>query len=204
MATKSGSSRRWLKEHFSDTYVKQAQQAGYRSRAIFKLQEIHERDRLFKQGMTVVDLGAAPGGWSQLVRQLVGSKGRVIALDILPMEPIPGVEFLQGDFSEQSVLDTLLESIEGQGVDWVLSDMAPNLSGIDSVDQPRSLELAELAFDLAKKVLNKNGCFLVKVFQGSGFDEYLLEIRQHFKKVAIRKPKASRGRSREVYVLARN
>lgn len=204
MATKSGSSRRWLKEHFSDTYVKQAQQAGYRSRAIFKLQEIQERDKLFKPGMTIVDLGAAPGGWSQFLGKLIGSKGHVIALDILPMDPIAGVEFILGDFSQQSVLDTLLERLGETKVDWVLSDMAPNLSGVDSVDQPRSMELAELALDLALRVLSKNGGFLVKVFQGVGFDEYLLQIRQHFKKVVIRKPKASRGRSREVYVLARN
>lgn len=204
MATKSGSSRRWLKEHFSDPYVKQAQQAGYRSRAVYKLLEMQDKDKLFKPGMVVIDLGAAPGGWSQVVKHLIGSKGHLIALDILPMDPIEGVDFILGDFTQQDVLDELLQRIADKKVDWVISDMAPNLSGIDSVDQPRSLELAELALDLALKVMEKNGCFLVKVFQGSGFDEFLREIRQHFKKVTIRKPKASRGRSREVYVLARN
>lgn len=204
MKNKSNSSRRWLKEHFSDPYVKQAQQAGYRSRAVYKLFELHERDKLFKPGMTVVDLGAAPGGWAQVVSQLVGPKGQVIALDILPMDPIEGVEVILGDFTEQKVLDDLLERLKDKNVDWVISDMAPNLSGIDSVDQPRSMELAELALDLALKVLDQEGSFLVKVFQGSGFDEFLVQIRQHFKKVVIRKPKASRGRSREVYVLARN
>lgn len=197
------SSRRWLQEHFSDTYVKQAQQLGYRSRAVYKLLELQERDRLFKPGMTVVDLGAAPGGWTQVVTQAVGQKGRVIALDILPMEPVPGAEFILGDFSEEAVLDELFECLGDSQVDWVLSDMAPNLSGIDSVDQPRSIALAELALDLAVRVLGNKGGFLVKVFQGEGFDSFLLSVRQHFKKVIIRKPKASRERSREVYVLAR-
>jgi 23S rRNA (uridine2552-2'-O)-methyltransferase len=204
MTNKSSSSRRWLREHFSDPYVKQAQQAGYRSRAIYKLLEMQERDKLFKPGMTVVDLGAAPGGWSQLVKELIGHKGQIIALDILAMEPIAGVDFIQGDFTEQPILDQLLLKLADKKVDWVISDMAPNLSGIDSVDQPKSIELAELAFDLAQRVLSKNGSFLVKVFQGAGFDEFLLEIRKYFKKVTIRKPKASRGRSREVYLLARN
>jgi 23S rRNA (uridine2552-2'-O)-methyltransferase len=203
MAHKSSSSRRWLREHFSDTYVKQAQQAGYRSRAVYKLLEMQERDKLFKPGMIVVDLGAAPGGWSQVVKECLGQKGQIIALDILPMEPIDGVEFIQGDFAQQQVLDELLLKLGDKKVDWVLSDMAPNLSGIDSVDQPRSIELAELAFDLAQRILTKNGSFLVKVFQGSGFDEYLIQVRNYFNKVIIRKPKASRGRSREIYLLAR-
>jgi 23S rRNA (uridine2552-2'-O)-methyltransferase len=201
MSTK-GSSRRWLKEHFSDTYVKQAQQAGYRSRAVYKLQELQERDKLFRFGMTVVDLGAAPGGWSQLLIEYVGSKGRVVALDILPMDPIPGVDFIQGDFTEEESATTLLERL-GAKVDWVISDMAPNLSGVDSVDQPRSIYLAELALDFALQVLAPEGGFLVKVFQGDGFDPFLKQVREHFKKVLIRKPKASRGRSREVYILAR-
>lgn len=200
----SKSSRRWLREHFNDPYVKQAQQEGFRSRAVYKLLELQERDKLFKPGMTVIDLGAAPGGWSQIVANLVGKNGRVIALDILPMDPVPGVEFLQGDFTEEAVLSELLERIGDTKADWVLSDMAPNLSGIDSVDQPRSMELAELAFDLAQQVLNKQGGLLVKTFQGEGFDAFLVALRRHFKKVIIRKPKASRDRSREVYLLAKN
>jgi 23S rRNA (uridine2552-2'-O)-methyltransferase len=197
------SSQRWLREHFSDPYVKQAQLLGYRSRAVFKLKEIQERDKIFRPGMTVVDLGAAPGGWSQVVTKLVGRKGRVIALDILPMEPIEGVEFILGDFNEEALLDELLASLDGARVDWVLSDMAPNLSGIDSVDQPRSIALAELALDFANTVLGDGGGFLVKVFQGDGFDPFLVALRQNFKKVIIRKPKASRDRSREVYILAK-
>lgn len=203
MRKKSGSSRRWLQEHFSDPYVKQAQQFGYRSRSVYKLLELQERDKLFKPGMTVVDLGAAPGGWSQLVVNHVGKKGRVIALDLLAIEPITGVEFIQGDFSEDSILEELNQLLDGSKVDWVLSDLAPNMSGIDSVDQPRSMALAELALDFALAVLNQNGGFLVKVFQGEGFDSFLVAVRQNFKKVIIRKPKASRDRSREVYILAR-
>jgi 23S rRNA (uridine2552-2'-O)-methyltransferase len=206
MATKSSSSRRWLREHFADTYVKQAQQAGYRSRAVYKLLELQERDKLFKPGMTVIDLGAAPGGWSQIIVDWVGRKGRVIALDILPMEPLDRVEFIQGDFTDDAVLTILLEQLGDTKVDWVISDMAPNMSGIDSVDQPRSIELAELALDFALQVFqgNPSGGFLVKVFQGEGFDPFLMAIRKNFKKVTIRKPKASRDRSREVYILARN
>lgn len=201
MSGTSKSSRRWLREHFSDPYVKQAQQAGYRSRAIYKLLEIQERDRLFKPGMTIIDLGAAPGGWSQLVAELVGKKGRVIAVDILPMDALPNVEFIQGDFNDPAVLDHLLQRIGAARADWVLSDMAPNMSGMDSVDQPRSIALAELAFELAKQVLHPQGGLLIKVFQGEGFDAFLLDIRRYFKKVIIRKPKASRDRSREVYLL---
>lgn len=198
------SSRRWLKEHFSDPYVKQAQQAGYRSRAVFKLLEIQQRDKLFKPGMLVVDLGAAPGGWSQVVVDLIKPKGQVIALDILPMEPIVGVEFIQGDFTEEAVFEALLSRIEAEKpVDWVISDMAPNMSGNESIDVPRSMYLAELALDFALKILGENGGFLVKVFQGEGFDALLAEIKQCFRTVHIRKPKASRGRSREVYILAR-
>lgn len=200
----SKSSPRWLKEHFSDPYVKKAHETGVRSRAAFKLIELQERDKLFKPGMVVIDLGAAPGGWSEQVIKWVGSKGCVIALDILPMAPIKGVEFIQGDFSEKEIIQTLLRRLAGVKVDWVLSDMSPNLSGIESVDQPRSIELAELALDLALQVLSAHGGFLTKIFQGAGFDELLMKIRQYFKKVVIRKPKASRGRSREVYILARN
>jgi 23S rRNA (uridine2552-2'-O)-methyltransferase len=201
---KTKSSRRWLQEHFNDTYVKQAQQLGYRSRAVFKILELQERDKLFKQGMTVIDLGAAPGSWAQVVVKMVGKHGRVIALDILPMEPIEGVEFVLGDFTEDAVLDDLFDCVGKSHVDWVISDMAPNLSGVDSVDQPRSLALAELAMDLAVRVLSDGGGFLTKVFQGEGFDAFLAAVRQNFKKVVIRKPKASRDRSREVYILARN
>lgn len=200
---KSKSSRRWLREHFSDVYVRQARLEGYRSRAVYKLLELQERDRLFKPGMTVIDLGAAPGSWSQLVVKLVGKKGRVIALDILSMEPIPGVEFIQGDFTLDSAVDDLLQR-SGTAVDWVISDMAPDASGIESVDQPRSIMLAQLAFDLAQRVLHPGGGLLVKMFQGEDFDAFLVELRRHFKKVFIRKPKASRDRSREVYLLARN
>lgn len=197
------SSRRWLREHFSDPYVKQAQQDGLRSRAVFKLMELQERDKLFKPGMIVVDLGAAPGSWSELVVKYVGQKGKVIALDILPMEPITGVDFIQGDFNEESCLQILLQKVNNQKIDWVISDLAPNMSGIDSVDQPRAMALAELAMDFALRVLKQDGGFLIKVFQGEGFDEFLLDLRKKFKKVVIRKPKASRGRSREVYILAR-
>ena len=199
----SKSSQRWLKEHFSDPYVKQAQQAGLRSRASYKLLEIQERDKLFKPGMTVIDLGAAPGSWSELIIKLVGPKGRVIAVDILPMASIKGVEFIQGDFSDEEQVQALLEQIKTTSVDWVVSDMAPNMSGVDSVDQPRSIELAELAFRFALCTLRPQGGFLTKVFQGEGFDAFLSEIRRHFKKVTIRKPKASRDRSREVYIVAK-
>lgn len=202
MASKS--SRRWLREHFSDPYVKKAHQAGLRSRAVYKLQEIIERDKLFKPGMTVIDLGAAPGSWSELAIKCVGKKGRVIALDILPMEPIEGVEFIQGDFNDEALLEALFAKIGDAKVDWVISDIAPNMSGVDSVDQPRLMAVAELALDFALQVVGGSGGFLVKTFQGEGFDAFLAETRRHFKKVVIRKPKASRGRSREVYILARN
>lgn len=206
MAGKKSSSKRWLREHFNDPYVKQAQQAGLRSRAVYKLQELVERDKLFKTGMTIIDLGAAPGSWSELAIKCVGKKGRVIALDILSMEPIEGVEFIQGDFTDEKIVDDLLTKIGDATVDWVISDIAPNMSGVESVDQPRSIGMAELALDFALNVLSESslGGFLVKVFQGEGFDALLIDIRKHFKKVVIRKPKASRGRSREVYILARN
>lgn len=201
MSSQSKSSRRWLREHFSDPYVKQAQQEGYRSRAVYKLLELQERDKLFKPGMTIIDLGAAPGSWSQVAIKLVGKAGRVIALDILPMEPIPHVECIQGDFSDESVLQALLQQLGEQKSDWVISDMAPNMTGIDSVDQVRSLLLAELAFELAQQVLNAKGGFLVKVFQGEGFEAFLKILRAYFQKVVIRKPKASRDRSNEVYIV---
>jgi 23S rRNA (uridine2552-2'-O)-methyltransferase len=201
---KSKSSRRWLKEHETDVFVQRSRQEGYRSRAVYKFIEINDKDRLVKPGMTVVDLGAAPGGWSQVVAKLVGKNGHVIAMDILPMEPLEGVDFLQGDFREQEVLDQLLEMIGDCGVDLVISDMAPNTSGMDAVDQPRAMYLAELALDMARQVLKPGGGFLVKVFQGAGFDEYMRDLRSSFGKVVTRKPKASRPRSREVYLLARD
>lgn len=204
MPKKKASSRRWLNEHFSDPYVKRSQQAGLRSRAFFKLEELQERDKIFRPGMTVIDLGAAPGGWSQYLKNCLGPRGKVIALDILPMDHLPHVEFIQGDFTEEKTLAVLKEKLQDAQVDWVISDMAPNLSGIASADQARSIELAELALAFALDVLPPKGGFLVKSFQGSGFDEFLLSIRQSFKRVSIRKPKASRDRSREVYLLARD
>jgi len=208
---KTKSSKRWLNEHFEDHWVKQAQQAGYRSRAAFKLIEINEKDHLIRPGMVVVDLGAAPGGWCQVAAPLVGDKGMVFALDILPMPALTGVHFIQGDFTgDESLhqLEALLEksgvSSEGAaGVDLVLSDMAPNISGMDAIDQPRAMHLAELAADFALQHLRPGGAFLVKVFQGQGFDEYLRGLRTAFDKVITRKPKASRQRSREVYLLAK-
>jgi 23S rRNA (uridine2552-2'-O)-methyltransferase len=200
---RSKSSRRWLNEHFDDAYVKKAQQQGYRSRAAYKLLEIQKKDRFIKSGEIIIDLGAAPGGWSQVAAELAGSAGRVIALDILPIEPIAGVECLQGDFTEQKVFDQLLATLGSDKAGLVLSDMAPNISGIKAVDQPRAIYLAELAVDLAQKVLVNQGDLLIKVFQGEGFDELLRQIRELFTKVIIRKPQASRSRSREVYILAK-
>ena len=198
----SASSGRWLKEHFDDKYVQEAQKRGYRSRAFFKLEEIQQKDKLLKQGMTIVDLGAAPGGWSQYAAEIIGDSGQVIACDILPMDSLPGVSFLQGDFREESVLDALLERIKPNMVDVVLSDMAPNMSGNLASDQPRAMYLIELALDMCRQVLAPNGSFAVKVFQGEGFDQYLAEIRNMFKVVKIRKPDSSRDRSREVYIVA--
>ncbi|MDX1303285.1 23S rRNA (uridine(2552)-2'-O)-methyltransferase RlmE [Photobacterium sp.] len=198
----SASSGRWLKEHFDDKYVLEAQKKGYRSRAIFKIEEIQNKDKLLKPGMTVVDLGAAPGGWSQYAAEVVGDSGQVIACDILAMDSLPGVSFLQGDFREEAVLDALLERIQPDMVDVVLSDMAPNMSGNLASDQPRAMYLVELALDMCRQVLAPNGSFAVKVFQGEGFDQYLAEIRSMFKVVKIRKPDSSRDRSREVYIVA--
>lgn len=200
---KSKSSKRWLREHFDDRYVKQAQQQGYRSRACFKLLELVERDRLIRPGMTVVDLGAAPGSWSQVAAELVGDRGRVIASDILPMDALAGVEFIQGDFTEPAVFDALIQALGDVPADLVISDMAPNLSGMKAVDQPRSIYLAELALDLACRMLAPGGAFVSKVFHGEGFDAFLAEARRHFATVAARKPKASRPRSPEVYLVAR-
>jgi len=200
---KHQSRRRWLTEHFNDPYVKQAQKQGYRSRAVYKLLEINERDRILRPGMVVVDLGAAPGGWSQIAVKQVGAKGRVIATDILDMESLAGVEFVQGDFREDRVFQDLLDRIGSSGADLVISDMAPNISGMGAVDQPRAMYLVELAVDLAQNVLSSGGDLLLKVFQGEGFDELIRGLRGAYAKVLIRKPKASRPRSREVYVLAR-
>ena len=200
---RSKSSKSWLKEHFDDPYVKQAQKQGYRSRACFKLLEIQEKDQLIKPGMTVVDLGAAPGGWSQVAAELVGHKGRVIASDILPMDALAGVEFVQGDFTEESVYEALCQIIDSDPVDLVISDMAPNMSGLKDVDQPKSMYLVELALDLASQVLKPGGGFVAKVFHGEGFDALMLELRKSFAKVQTRKPAASRPRSREVYIVAR-
>ncbi|WP_022949931.1 23S rRNA (uridine(2552)-2'-O)-methyltransferase RlmE [Methylohalobius crimeensis] len=196
------SSGRWLAEHFNDTYVRQAQSRGYRSRAVFKLQEIQFRDRILTPGMTVVDLGAAPGGWSQFAADQIGSGGNVVAVDILPMDPLPGVTYLQGDFTEDRVWQNLCALLGETPVDVVLSDMAPNLSGNRSVDQPRAMYLAELALDAAEHLLTEGGCFLTKLFQGEGFESFQKRLRGRFTKVATRKPKASRSRSREVYMLA--
>lgn len=202
VATRSKSSQRWLKEHFSDPFVKKAQAEGLRSRAAYKLEELVERDRLLKPGMVVVDLGAAPGGWSQWVRQALGDKGRVIALDILDMPALAGVEFLHGDFREDAVLSQLEAALDGQLVDLVLSDMAPNMSGVDAVDLPRAMHLAELAMDFADRHLRVGGALLIKLFQGVGFDDYVRDLRRRYAKVVIRKPAASRKRSPEVYALA--
>jgi 23S rRNA (uridine2552-2'-O)-methyltransferase len=200
---RSKSSGRWLKEHFDDHFVKLAQKEGYRSRACYKLIEIDERDRLLKPGMTVIDLGSAPGGWSQVLSQRLGDKGTIIASDILPMDTLADVTFIQGDFTEQAVFDEIMAAVNGRPVDLVISDMAPNLSGMRDIDQPRAMYLVELVLDLASQVLRPGGDMLVKAFQGEGFESWLQDCRGSFSKVQTRKPKASRPRSREVYQLAR-
>jgi|TARA_B110000977_G_scaffold43135_1_gene58375 23S rRNA (uridine2552-2'-O)-methyltransferase len=199
---RSKSSKGWLQEHFDDQYVKQAQKLGYRSRACFKLLEIQEKDRLIKPGNLVIDLGSAPGGWSQVAAELVGHKGRVIASDILPMDSLAGVEFIKGDFTEAGVFEQLLGLIDNDCVDLVISDMAPNLSGVKDVDQPQAMYLVELALDMAKQVLKPGGALVAKVFQGEGFDEYYKDVRLVFTRVVTRKPDSSRSRSREVYMVA--
>ena len=201
MAKKS-SSRRWMNEHLNDEYVKKSQKEGYRCRAVYKLIEIIDNNQIITKGDKVLDLGAAPGGWSQVATKIVGQNGQVIASDILPIEEISGVDFLQGDFTELLVYEEILSLTKGQKMNTVLSDMAPNMSGQLSVDQPKSMYLAELALDMAIKTLTPNGHFVVKVFQGDGFDAYVQITRQTFKKVSIKKPKASRLRSKEVYILA--
>jgi len=200
---RSKSSDGWLKEHFNDPYVQKARQEGWRSRAVYKLQEIDDKDGLFKSGMCVVDLGAAPGGWSQWTTHKVGKKGEVFALDILPVEPFAGVTFIQGDFREEEVYSALLASLDGRDVDVVISDMAPNMSGNKGVDIPRAMYLVELCVDLADQVLKKNGDLLMKVFQGEGYDQLLATLKSKYKKVITRKPDASRSRSKEIYLLAR-
>ncbi len=202
MAKKKSSSKAWLKEHREDPYVQQAQREGYRSRACYKLLEIQERDRLIRPGMTVLDLGSAPGGWSQVAAALVGHSGRVIASDILPMDTLAGVEFIEGDFTSDEVFQQILDALGDTPVDLVISDMAPNMSGMSAVDQPRSIYLVELALDMAQQVLAPGGAFVSKVFQGEGFDELFRGAKGSFGKVLTRKPKASRPRSREVYLVA--
>lgn len=200
---RSKSSHRWLREHFNDQYVKESQKDGYRSRASYKLLELHKKDKLLRPGMVVVDLGAAPGGWSQVAAQLVGDSGTVLASDILPMDSLEDVTFIQGDFTEQSVYDQLVEALAGRTVDIVISDMAPNMSGIADVDQPKAMYLVELALEMACQVLQPGGVFVCKAFHGEGFDAWLKQCREHFKQVTTRKPDASRARSREVYVVAK-
>ncbi len=203
---RSKSSGTWLKEHFDDEYVKMSQKEGYRSRAIYKLKEIQQKDQLIKHGMQVVDLGAAPGGWSQYAVELVGGNGRVVASDILAIDPLPFVEFIQGDFTEQSVLDDILNVLNKDNsdskADVVISDMAPNVTGVESIDQPKSIYLCELSLDMARTILKQGGSFVAKVFQGDGSDAFVNDVRSSFKQVKIRKPRASRPRSREVYVVA--
>ncbi len=198
----SKTSKQWMREHVNDPFVQLAQKDGYRSRAAYKLLEINDKDRLFKPGMVVVDLGATPGGWSQIAAREVGRGGKVIALDLLPLDPLSGVDFIQGDFREESVLKQLQDLLAGRQVGLVISDMAPNMSGVLNADLARALYLAELAMDFALEQLQPDGQFLVKVFQGAGFEEYLKLMRSRFGKVVTRKPKASRDRSSELYLLA--
>jgi 23S rRNA (uridine2552-2'-O)-methyltransferase len=203
MAKKRSSSKAWLREHREDEYVQRARSDGYRSRASYKLLELQERDRLLRPGMTVVDLGSAPGGWSQVAAKLVGDRGRVIASDILPMDALAGVTFIEGDFTENAVFEAICREIGDEAVDLVISDMAPNISGMAAVDQPRSMYLVELALDFAGRTLRPGGSFVSKVFQGEGFDALLADAKTSFDRVLTRKPAASRTRSREVYLVAR-
>ncbi len=202
MAKKGESSQRWLREHFNDHYVNLAKREGYRSRAVYKLIEMDKKDRLFRPGQNVLELGAAPGGWTQYVVEKIGEKGRIIASDILPMDSFAHVEFIEGDFTQDDVLEKITKTLGDEGADLVISDMAPNVSGVEAVDQPRSMYLAELSLDLARQVLKPGGSLLVKVFHGAGFEEYVKELRTSFGVVKSRKPDASRSRSREVYLLA--
>jgi 23S rRNA (uridine2552-2'-O)-methyltransferase len=202
MARRSKSSERWLREHFSDPFVKRAQAEGWRSRAVFKLEQIDQRERLLKPGMVVLDLGAAPGAWSQYVRRRLGGSGRVVASDLLPMEPLAGVEFLQGDFREDAVFQQLKATLGAAGADLLLSDMAPNMSGMDAIDAPRGMYLAELALDMAREVLKPGASALIKVLQAAGFEELVAVARTRFGRVRCLKPEASRSRSPETYLLA--
>ena len=200
---RSKSSNRWLQEHFDDIYVKKAHAEGYRSRAVYKLKEIDEKERLLKPGMTVVDLGAAPGGWTQYVAEKLQGRGTIVALDILAMDAVADVLFIQGDFREDEVLQKLINLVPERGLDLLLSDMAPNMSGTTAVDVPRAMYLAELTFDFGSKMLKPGGVLLMKIFHGSGFDELVKLARMQFDRVVIRKPLASRSRSRETYLLAK-
>lgn len=200
---RSKSSNRWLEEHVNDPYVKKAQVDGYRSRASYKLLELIDKDKLLRPGMTVLDLGSTPGGWSQVVAPLLGKQGKTIASDILPMDPIPEVVFIQGDFTEQEVFDTILAQLDDEKADLVMSDMAPNISGVDAADQAGSMYLVELALEMAVAVLKPGANYVAKVFHGEGYDQYLKDMREHFDKVVVRKPDASRSRSREVYVVGK-
>ena len=199
---RSKTSKKWMEEHVNDPYVKKAQADGYRSRASYKLLEINEKDKLFRAGSVVMDLGSAPGGWSQIVAPIVGDNGRVIASDILPMDSIIGVDFIQGDFTDEAVYDNILQTLGDDRVDVVISDMAPNMSGVNTTDQYASMYLVELALDMARNVLKPGGSFCAKVFQGVGYDEYVKDVRSSFNKVIVRKPAASRPRSREEYLVA--
>src|SRR5271169_4315737 len=203
MPKRSKSSSRWLAEHANDEFVKRAVSEGWRSRAVFKLKQIQETERLLRPGIRLVDLGSAPGGWSQYAARIVGGKSRIVATDILPMDAIPGVDFVQGDFREAAILEAVLRCVGADKVNLVLSDMAPNMSGIDAVDQPRSMHLAELALEFAEQVLAPGGDLLVKLFQGAGFEEIIRDARSRFGRVVTKKPKASRTRSPEIYLLAR-
>jgi len=200
---RSKTSKSWLKEHFDDKYVKQSQEDGYRSRACYKLLELQKKDQFIKSGMTIVDLGSAPGGWSQVAAELVGDHGNVIASDILPMDSLAGVQFVQGDFTKEAVFTEILNAIGERPVGLVISDMAPNMSGMAEIDQPRSMHLVELAFDMARQVLPKGGCCVAKVFQGEGFDTLMRDLRKEYQTVVSRKPDASRARSKEVYWVAK-
>jgi 23S rRNA (uridine2552-2'-O)-methyltransferase len=200
---RSKSSKQWLDEHVNDPYVKKAQVDGYRARAAYKLLELNDKDKLITSGMQVLDLGSAPGSWSQIAGRLVGTRGHVIATDILPMDSVENVDFIQGDFTEEIIFEKIVQQLNEQPIDVVISDMAPNISGVDVADQAASIYLVELALDMAKKVLKPKGDFLVKVFQGEGFDDYVKSVRSCFEKVVIRKPQASRPRSREVYLVAK-